>query len=99
MNVERQRSYHDLSPEEKARYDRLRGLAKRLGNDPGGVRAKRCGSRRKRARRLYEAADAMLGLRIVEGSKTEQEHDPSYRVWRGSATHYVPRNGGGSACG
>jgi len=85
--MRRDRSYQDLSPEERTRYDRLRAIQQRLC-DPGGVRAKRCGSRSKRRDRIRAAADAMLGLRSEESSwNTAVERDPAYRVWRGSATH------------
>jgi len=90
--MKRNRSYHDLSPEERKRYDRLRAIQRRL-DDRGGVRAKRCGSRSKRRDKIRAAADAMLGLRAEESTwDAAVEHDPTYRVWRGSATHARSRS-------
>jgi len=88
--MKRERSYHDLSPEERARYDRLRAIQRRL-DDRGGIRTRRCGSRSKRRKKIQAAADAMLGLRTVDSTwDTAVERDLSYRVWRGSATHARP---------
>jgi len=90
--MKRERSYHDLLPEERKRYDRLRAIRRRL-DDRGGARTKRCGSRSTRRDKIRAAADAMLGLRAEESTwDTAVERDPSYRVWRGSTTHARSRS-------
>lgn len=88
MSVARKRSYHDLSADEKKRYDRLRDLARRL-RDPGGVRAKRCGSRHRRMIRLNSLADAMLGIHVVDDGFVLDEGEKR-KPWTGSTTSWAP---------
>lgn len=75
----RTRSYQDLDPDERRRYDLLRRLERR---------ARRRGPTRNGARawRLRKAADAMLGLAPEASTFTVREHDGQYRTWRGSTT-------------
>lgn len=89
--MRRTRSYADLSPDERTRYDRLRSLVARLSKDPGGVRAKRCGSRSKRRRRLKEAADAMLGLTREPDLRVDADLSERTRPWTGSTTIFGPQ--------
>ena len=86
--VKRTRSYHDLSPDERARYDRLRSLQRRL-NDPSGIRAKRLGSRAQRRLRLKEAADAMLGLTPEPDIRVAADETAPRTTWRGSSLHHL----------
>lgn len=88
--MKRTRSYQDLSADEKKRYDRLRRIERRL-KDPGGVRAKRCGSRRDRYAKIRDLADAMLGI-------THHREDNGYIVpvkdekekpWTGTTTRFI----------
>lgn len=81
----RDRSYQDLSEDEKKRYDRLRKLEKRLAHRNGK-------SRPPKYIRIKAAADKMLGLR-PGGSDWINDwivRDTSVKsIWRGSATHYA----------
>jgi len=83
--MSRERSYHDLPPEEKSRYDKLRAEQGRLRYGVAKPYDKGAYQKKK------EEADAMLGLRPQEDTRIEAVRDPNYKVWRGSATHQRPR--------
>lgn len=86
--MRRERSYQDLSSEEKQRYDRLRAIERRV-RDPGSARAKRCGSRGKRYLDIKRAADAMLGLQPDLYTFVDPEPKKT-KPWIGSTTTWAP---------
>lgn len=68
----RTRSYHDLTPEGKVRYDRIRALQRR--------------AKGKRKSNLKAAADLMLGLEMEPDRAITPVYEKNYKTWRGSST-------------
>ncbi len=80
MTTKRDRSYHDLSAEEKVRYDGLRKRARETGWPQSKV--------------IDDEADAMLGLRVVD-TRTPGAWKPGAGVNRSEVDHQA-RNAGTS---
>lgn len=76
--MKRDRTYHDLTLDERAAYDALRAEQQRAR------RAKPPDWDAYHAAKA--AADSMLGLRPEDDTRVVPERDPSYRTWRGSAS-------------